>query len=128
MYTHVHPHVCTACALHVQVLFGGVFGAVLLSWYYAIGWTAFIALTPPAHSGQYRGFYTFCMNIFFWVQQTIFASVVQATNNHQYAFATGAVWAVLGLGVLLTIDFEKGKRDANATVKHVKEATEVSQI
>ena len=35
---------------------------------------------------------------------------------------------VLSLGVLLTIDFEKGKRDANATVKHVKEATEVSQI
>ena len=75
-------------------------------------WTAFLALTPPGHAGQYVGLFTFSMNVFFWVEQTVYGVVVEATNNHQYAFATASIWAVLGLLLLFTIDFEKGKREA----------------
>ena len=76
-----------------------------------------LMLSPADKVGSFIGLHGFCQRIGAIAQPLIYAGVVQGTNNHRVAFATGMIWVILAIVVLLTINFDKGKRDAEAGSK-----------
>jgi MFS-type transporter involved in bile tolerance (Atg22 family) len=111
------PAVCTGPDFTSQVLclvIAGVVGSVAISWFYSLGWASFASLVPPGQVGQYNGIYTFCGTVVQPIEPAIYNAIVQSTNNHRIAIATIVPWCVLALLLLCTVDFEKGKRDAQA--------------
>ena len=112
MHANYLPTVCADPNSWWAILIvGGLLGSFALSWYYSNGWPSFIILTPPNQPAQYIGLHTFASNVFFWAEPTIYVAIVQATNNHRLAFASMVVWALLGLLLVITVNFEKGKRE-----------------
>lgn len=94
------------------VLLAGVFGAYAFSWFYSMGFSAFISLVPPGQAAAYNGIFVFSSMIVQWVPPAIYGAVVQGTNNHRAAWATIVPWSVMGFVVMMLVDFDKGRRDA----------------
>ena len=113
----------------VVIILAGVLGGVALSWYFSIGWNCFCMLIPPGQGGHYSGVYSCITTIFSIFGPLIYSAVVEATNNHQVAWAVTCVPStVIAFALLCWIDFDKGKRDANfelraAATTTVKPAT-----
>ena len=95
----------------------GVVGAMQLAWYITYLQPTLLMLSPADKVGSFIGLHGFCQRIGAIAQPLIYAGVVQGTNNHRVAFATGMIWVILAIVVLLTINFDKGKRDAEAGSK-----------
>jgi len=91
---------------------GATLYAVSLSWYYSIGWSAFVTLIPPGTEGEFAGAYTFVGFVGGWFTPVIIYAVVQATNDARFGLLVIDFWCLVGLIFVFFIDFDKGKRDA----------------
>jgi MFS-type transporter involved in bile tolerance (Atg22 family) len=98
----------------VPAIIVGVFYSVGLSWYYSVGYQAFVALVPAGHSMEYAGLYTLWNFATSWISPTIYLAVFQSSNNQRLAISTLIGWNIVAAAFLYNVDFEKGKIDAGA--------------
>ena len=91
---------------------GATLYAVALSWYYSIGWSAFVTLIPPGTEGEFGGAYTFVGFVGGWFTPMIMFAVVQATNDARLALLVIDFFCLVGLIFVFFIDFDKGAIDA----------------
>ena len=89
--------------------------SVALSWYYSVGWSSFAGLIPTGHSMEYAGIFTMSGAAASWVSPLIYSQIYQVTNSQRLALGTLPVWSCLAAFVLVFIDWDKGKQDAQAT-------------
>ena len=92
--------------------FGATLYAVGLSWYFSIGWSAFVTLIPPGTEGEFGGAYTFVGFAGGWFTPMMIYAVVQATNDTRLGLLVIAFWCFVGLVFVCFIDFDKGKKEA----------------
>ena len=86
-----------------------------LAFYYCIYWPSFMELVPPDKIGLFGGLWTFVKLCSLLIEQPIYISVLQATSNPRLGWATLVPWCVASLLVFLTVDWEKGRREAGRT-------------
>ena len=91
---------------------GATLYAIALSWYYSIGWSAFVTLIPKGTEGEFGGAYTFVGFVGGWFTPLIIYAVVQATNDARFGILVIDFWCLVGLVYVFFIDFERGKIDA----------------
>ena len=91
---------------------GATLYAVSLSWYYSIGWSAFVTLIPPGTEGEFGGLYTFVGFVGGWFTPLMIYAVVQATNDARLGLLVIDFWCLVGFIFVFFIDFAKGKIDA----------------
>ena len=105
-------------------LLAGLFAAIGLTWYYSIGWPTFVTMVPASKVQLYSA-YLMAVGIgTSWIGSTTYAAIVQATNDHQMAWASMVGYNLIAWVLLLTIDFEKGARDAGHNTDVVSDAVD----
>jgi len=104
-------------------ILAGVFAALGLSWYYSLGWPVFVTMCPKEKVQLYSS-YLNAVNIgFSWIGSTTYAAIVQATNNHRLAWASMCGFNIVGCLILLTVNFDKARRDAGNELADGKPTT-----
>ena len=98
------------------LVMGATLYAVALSWYYSIGWSAFVTLIPDGTEGEFAGAYTFVGFVGGWFTPLMIYAVVQATNDARFGLLVIDFWCLVGFVFVFWIDFDKGKVDAGRNV------------
>jgi len=102
---------------------GGILSGVALTWYFGILWPAFASLIPNNKSAQYVGLLYCVQSMGLIVEPFLYVGIVQSSNNHRFALFTLVPWAVIGAGIMLSVNFEKGKRDSAVVIDKVASTT-----
>jgi MFS-type transporter involved in bile tolerance (Atg22 family) len=105
-------------ALQPDSLVLGIVGAVIVGigfgLFYSLNMANFMKVVPAAHKSEFVGLMGFFGFAFRFVPAAVYGAIVEATNSHAYAFMSIGIWNVLAFLICLTIDFEKGEKDAQA--------------
>ncbi len=103
-------------ALKPNSLALGIVGAVIVGigfgLFYSLNMANFMKVVPAAHKSEFVGLMGFFGFAFRFVPAAVYGAIVEATNSHEYAFMSIAIWNILAFFICLTIDFEKGEKDA----------------
>jgi len=93
---------------------GGVLGGVAFAWYFAILLPAFASITPAHQSAQFVGLLYCVAAVGTIFEPFIYVGIVQSSNNHRVAMFTLLPWALIGGATMMLVDFDKGRREAQA--------------
>lgn len=91
--------------------------SLCFSWYFAIGWAAFICMVPKGTEASFAGLWILAGAIGSSISPVILLAVIEQTNDVRYGLWILAGCCLLSLVLLCFINFEKGRRDAEASVK-----------
>lgn len=101
--------------LFFACVFGGIFGGVAVSWYFAIIWPTLTSMIPSEKSAQFSGLLV-TISLFGTIPEPfIYSAIVQTTNYYFLAAATLLPWLLIGAIIMSTVDFEKGAAQAGQT-------------